>query len=489
MESSIKEVDEKKHIVFSRFRYYLSSLLLVVVDYVAIFSSVYFAGYARDGLMHFFYGIYPPLILNNFFVYGVIPCMFLFFIAYTELYTKRLPIWECVGRIFKVCLYVNVLILILTYFLGKAESISRLFLVLLWMGSFINLCLFRYISKKIMLHFGLWQIPILIIGAGKTAEILADTFENEPGIGYKIIGLIEDHSKERILTQKYPTLGCFHDIEKIIEKTEVQNVILATPGASRKQLVQLIYRIQPRVRNLTIVPDLFGIPMSNISVDSFYNQKTLILHLRNNLARRRNRILKRTFDFFASLIGTVIIAPILLVIAFLIYKSSPGPIIFAHMRIGTNGKVFPCYKFRSMVNNSQEMLCKYLEGNAEAREEWNRDFKLKNDPRVTQIGAFLRKTSLDELPQLFNVIKGEMSLVGPRPIIDKEIEKYSDSINDYYLVAPGMTGYWQISGRSDVDYDERVSMDSWYVRNWSFWQDIVILIKTIKVVFGKKGAY
>jgi undecaprenyl-phosphate galactose phosphotransferase len=489
MESGIKEVNEKQCIVFSRFKYYLSSSLLVVVDYVAIFSSVYVAGYVRDCLMHFFYGIYPPLILNNFFAYGVIPCMFLFFIAYTELYAKRLPTWEYIGRIFKVCLYVNVLILIFTYFLGKAESISRLFLVLLWLESFVNLCLFRYVSKKVLLNFGLWQIPILIIGAGKTAEILIDTFENEPGIGYEIIGLVEDHSKERILTQKYPMLGSFKDIEKIIEETEVQDVILATPGVSRKQLVQLIYRIQSRVRNLTIVPDLFGIPMSNVSVDSFYNQKTLVLHLRNNLARKRNRILKRVFDFMASLIGTILIAPILIIIAFLIYKSSPGSIIFSHMRIGTNGKVFPCYKFRSMVNNSQEMLSKYLEENAEAREEWNRDFKLKNDPRVTTIGEFLRKTSLDELPQLFNVIKGEMSLVGPRPIIDKEIEKYGEYINDYYLVRPGMTGYWQVSGRSDVDYKERVQMDSWYVRNWSLWQDLVLLVKTIGVVFGGKGAY
>lgn len=489
MESSTREVDKKALIVFSRFKYYLSSSLLVIVDYFAIFCSVYFAGYIRDYLMCFFYGVYPPLILNAFFVYGVIPCIFLFFMAYTELYTKRLPIWECVGRIFKVCLYVNVLVLIFTYFLGKAESISRLFLVLLWMGSFSNLCLFRYISKKVMLNIGFWQIPILMVGAGKTAEILADTFENEPGIGYKIIGLVEDHSQERMLTEKYPNLGRFCDIEKIIKETKVQDVILATPGASRNQLVQLIYRIQPRVRNLTIVPDLFGIPMSNVSVDSFYNQKTLVLHLRNNLARRRNRILKRMFDFSIALLGIIVISPILVGIAFLIYKSSPGQIIFSHMRIGTNGKIFPCYKFRSMVNNSQEMLEKYLANNVEALAEWNRDFKLKNDPRVTKIGAFLRKTSLDELPQLFNIIKGEMSLVGPRPIIDQEIEKYGEYINDYYIVSPGMTGYWQISGRSDIDYDERVRMDSWYVRNWSFWQDIVILIKTIRVVFGKKGAY
>jgi undecaprenyl-phosphate galactose phosphotransferase len=489
MESSTKEVNKKRHIVFSRFKYYLSSSLLVIIDYIAIVFAVVFAGYERDCVMRFFYDIYPPLILNGFFVYGVIPCMFLFFIAYTELYTRRFPIWEWIGRLFEVCLYVNILVIIFTYFIGKTENISRLFFIFLWMGSFINLCLFRYISKQALLAFGIWQIPILIIGAGKTAEILADTFKNEPGIGYEIIGLVEDHAAERPLTRKYPLLGSFTDIEKIIEISEVQDVILATPGADRKHLVQLIYRIQPHVRNLTIVPDLFGIPMSNVSVDSFYNQKTVVLHLRNNLARRRNRILKRTFDFFVSLMGTIIIVPILLIIALLIYKSSPGPIIFSHMRIGSNGKTFPCYKFRSMVSNSQEMLDKYLAKNTQAREEWNRDFKLKDDPRVTKIGAFLRKTSLDELPQLFNVIKGEMSLVGPRPIVDEEIGKYGDYINDYYIVAPGMTGYWQISGRSDVDYDERVRMDSWYVRNWSFWQDIVLLFKTINVVFRGKGAY
>lgn len=360
---------------------------------------------------------------------------------------------------------------------------------MLWFYSFCYLCFFRYLSKKLLLACGLWQIPILIIGAGKTAELLAVKFEQEPGIGYKIIGLVEDNADERFLATKYPVLGSFVDIEKILKGSGIQDVLLATPGADRETLIKLIYQIQPHVRNLTIVPDLFGIPMSNISVDSFYNEKTVVIHIQNNLARMHNRILKRTFDLVSSILGIIIISPILLIIALLIYKSSPGPVVFSHMRIGANGKKFPCYKFRSMVNNAQELLEDYLNKNPKAREEWENDFKLKNDPRITSIGSFLRRTSLDELPQLFNVIKGEMSLVGPRPIIDKEIEKYGDYIHDYYIVSPGMTGYWQVSGRSDVDYQERVQMDSWYVRNWSLWQDIILLFKTVGVVSGKKGAY
>lgn len=180
---------------------------------------------------------------------------------------------------------------------------------------------------------------------------------------------------------------------------------------------------------------------------------------------------------------------ILAIIAILIYLDSPGPIVFGHKRVGQDGKSFSCYKFRSMVPNAQEALEQYLKDNPAAREEWERDFKLKDDPRVTKIGKFLRKTSLDELPQLWNVLVGDMSLVGPRPIVRDEIVKYGDYINDFYLVPPGITGVWQVSGRSDTTYEERVLMDSWYVHNWSVWIDIVYLLKTVLAVAKSKGAY
>ena len=199
---------------------------------------------------------------------------------------------------------------------------------------------------------------------------------------------------------------------------------------------------------------------------------------------------KTLFDFTLTAVGTVAISPLLAYIAYRIKKEDPGPIFFAHTRIGKDGKPFPCYKFRSMVVNSKEMLEKHLAENPEARAEWEREFKLKNDPRITPIGQVLRKSSLDELPQIFNVLKGEMSLVGPRPVVQEELDKYyGEAVKEYCSVKPGITGLWQVSGRSDVDYPERVAMDVEYVRTRNLWKDIVILYKTFDVVLNKKGAY
>lgn len=243
------------------------------------------------------------------------------------------------------------------------------------------------------------------------------------------------------------------------------------------------------MRNLSFVPDLIGLPVGGLEVDSMFNEKMMVLRLRNNLARRYNRAIKLAFDMVLTLVGTICISPILALLVVLIKLDSPGPAVFAHRRIGRRGKSFPCYKFRTMCVDADIKLKEYLASNPAARREWEAEFKLKDDPRVTKIGKFLRKTSLDELPQIFNVLKGEMSLVGPRPIVAEEIVKYGDYINDYYMVRPGITGMWQVNGRSDTTYDERVRMDSWYVRNWSVWLDIVMLFRTFKTVIGGKGAY
>ena len=201
-------------------------------------------------------------------------------------------------------------------------------------------------------------------------------------------------------------------------------------------------------------------------------------------------VVKTAFDYILTLVGAVFISPLLAYIAYRIKKEDPGPVFFAHTRIGKDGKPFPCYKFRSMVVNSQEMLQKYLAENPAAREEWEHDFKLKDDPRVTPIGKVLRRTSLDELPQIFNVLRGEMSLVGPRPVIQEELDKYyGETAKLYCTVKPGITGLWQVSGRSDIGYDERVALDATYIKYRSMWGDIVILWKTIGVVLMKKGAY
>lgn len=183
-----------------------------------------------------------------------------------------------------------------------------------------------------------------------------------------------------------------------------------------------------------------------------------------------------------------LLAPAFVVLWWLVRKTGKQ-VFFGHERIGRGGKPFKCYKFRSMVPDAEKVLEELLRNDPAAREEWAREFKLKNDPRITSVGAFLRKTSLDELPQLWNVLKGEMSLVGPRPVVAEEIERYGQQAQHYMQARPGMTGLWQVSGRNDIDYDSRVYLDTWYVKNWSLWSDIVILLRTVRVVLGRDGAY
>jgi len=298
-----------------------------------------------------------------------------------------------------------------------------------------------------------------------------------------------DNPKSSSIAKEYPCLGAFKDVESVIKDTGVQTVLICAPGLESKRLVSLINQLQLLVKRVAFVPELFGLPTSNITARGMMEEQAVVLRVQNNLARKSNRIMKRIFDIVATVCGGLLILPILAIVAVLIYLDSPGPIVFGHKRVGQGGKEFPCYKFRSMVPNAQEALEVYLKENPAAREEWERDFKLKDDPRVTRIGKFLRKTSLDELPQLWNVLVGDMSLVGPRPIVRDEIVKYGDYINDFYLVPPGITGVWQVSGRSDTTYEERVLMDSWYVHNWSVWIDIVYLLKTVLAVVKSKGAY
>ncbi len=206
------------------------------------------------------------------------------------------------------------------------------------------------------------------------------------------------------------------------------------------------------------------------------------------IARPWRERLKWPMDKMGALCALVLLSPLFL---FLIYKvrQDGGPAFYSQKRLGKNGVLFKCWKFRSMVPNAGEVLQELLEQDPAARKEWEETYKLKNDPRITKIGHLLRKTSLDEIPQFFNVLKGDMGLVGPRPIVEDEIKFYKEKIKDYYAVKPGITGLWQVSGRNDVSYEQRVSLDSQYVRDCSIWTDIVILFKTVLVVLRREGAY
>lgn len=470
---------------YDKYTNYFLSALLFVIDYLSIVLAEQSAFVLRKwivsdgGTLH--------ISWLNFWV--VFPLLYLLFLNIEQLYNRRMQFWQVIEKIFQASLYAVVAIVIVLYIGQIAASTSRMFIFLLWLFSFIYLTVFRYLTKKFLEKVQLLRIPVLIIGAGKTAELLVKGIINDAGMGYKIIGLLEDNCVRNGILKRFPVLGKFADVEAVILKTGVQHVFIAAPGLEQEKLTRLIYKVQPLVKNIGIIPNLVGIPMGGIEVESLFNEKLMLLRLKNNLARSWNRYLKTIFDFALTLVGTVAISPILIFIAIWIYIDSPGPVIFKHTRIGKNGKKFFCYKFRSMCIDAKKKLAELLENDPVAKAEWKRDFKLKNDPRITKSGAFLRRTSLDELPQIFNVLKGEMSLVGPRPVIEEELERYGEYVNDYLMVKPGITGMWQINGRNDTSYAERVCMDSWYVRNWSIWIDNLILWRTLKSVIRCKGAY
>ena len=458
--------------------------VLICVDYMAIVCAEELAFNFRN-----FYTGNNSLHISwlNFWV--MFPLLYLIFLNIEQLYNRRAQFWQIIQKLFVTSCYAVTSIIILLYIARIAGSTSRMFIAFFWILSFILLVIFRYIVKKILEKYQLLQIPVLIIGAGKTAELLVQGIKNDAGMGYKIIGLLEDNKVEEGILENYPVLGKFSDAEQVITKYNINHVFIAAPGLEQGKLTKLIYKVQPLVKSMGVIPNLVGVPMGGIEAESLFNEKLMLLRLKNNLARPVNRWIKTIFDYVLTITGTIAISPILIVIAFWIYKDSPGPVIFKHRRIGKNGKEFNCYKFRSMCVDAKEKLEQILKTDPEVKAEWEKDFKLKNDPRITQSGAFLRKTSLDELPQIFNVLKGEMSLVGPRPIIRDEMARYGEYINDYLMVKPGITGMWQVSGRSDTNYKQRVQLDSWYVRNWSVWLDLMLLWRTSKTVFLCKGAY
>ena len=220
----------------------------------------------------------------------------------------------------------------------------------------------------------------------------------------------------------------------------------------------------------------------------FFGSELLLLSVKNNLAKTFHRLIKRVFDVVASSLLITIASPALVFLALQI-RLDGGPVFFKQSRVGKDGRAFNCFKLRSMHVDAEKRLAELLETDDALKEEWSRNFKLSNDPRVTKIGGFCRRTSLDELPQLINVLIGDMSLVGPRPLLFNEIDRYGDSLELYQLVRPGITGAWQISGRSNTTFEDRIALDEWYIRNWSIYYDVFCLIKTIGVVFDKEGAY
>lgn len=368
-------------------------------------------------------------------------------------------------------------------------SFPRLAWILTWGLVLVLVPTLRMTAKLILYKLNLWQRDTWVIGCGANAQEAYLAINSERNLGLNIVGFVASDGLSTSGKQinGLPVIAESPKwLEGINKKTQFIVAVESDQSDIRNNWLRN-FMIQG-YRYVSVIPTLRGMPLDSTDMSFIFSHEVMIFRVQQNLAKWSSRFLKRSFDVIGSLAIITVLSPVLIYISQKVKKDG-GPAIYGHERIGKGGKPFKCLKFRSMVINSKEVLDELLEKDMDAKREWDSTFKLKNDPRVTKIGSFLRRTSLDELPQLFNVLKGEMSLVGPRPIITAELVRYNEEVDYYLLSKPGMTGLWQVSGRSDVDYETRVYLDAWYVKNWSMWNDIAILFKTIGVVLKKDGAY
>ena len=462
----------------------MAGLIFAAGDYGAIVAAEMAALFVRN------YFITTDFLVRPVYTYVLVPLVFMAFIFTKRLYDKKMLFWQITEKLFYACVYGVVFSIVLMFLAQVSGDVSRLYVSLFACFSFPFLVVFRYVIGKILIAMHLFQTPVLIVGAGLSADAVVREIERDTGMEYDVVGFLEDHEPKTEFVRKYPVLGGFDDLEQVVKKTGVRSVLIAAPGLPQEKLAGLIYRAQTAAEDVGIIPNLVAVPMSNVTVETFFDEKIMVLHVKNNLAKASNRLVKRLFDICLTVPGVILLFPLFAWAAWKIQKDSPGPVIYKSLRIGKGGKPFICYKFRSMYMNAGEILEKYLNEHPKEKEEWDKYLKLKHeDPRVTPIGKWIRKTSIDELPQLWNVLIGNMSLVGPRPILPNEEERYGSSMKGYGSVNPGITGLWQTNGRSDVDFEGRIRMDDWYIHNWSVWIDMVLLWRTIQVVLKHKGAY
>jgi Undecaprenyl-phosphate galactose phosphotransferase WbaP len=307
-------------------------------------------------------------------------------------------------------------------------------------------------------------------------------------MGFEVVGYVDVGEPNPELKLNGQSIKNMEKLESLANQPGIQWVIALEHAQSEQRENWLRTLTQWGAIDISVIPAMRGIPLYGTDIAHFFSHEVALLRVGNNLRRWPARLTKRIFDILLAIVLLVFLSPLMLIIS-LVLKLEGGDVLFAHQRIGKNGRKFKCYKFRSMVPNAEKILEDILEKNSELKDQWEKDHKLKDDPRISKLGDFLRRTSMDELPQLLNVIKSEMSLVGPRPIVEEELHKYGLEKSYYLMVRPGMTGLWQVSGRNDTDYETRVYLDIWYVKNWSLWYDLALLFKTVKVVTSRSGAY
>jgi exopolysaccharide biosynthesis polyprenyl glycosylphosphotransferase len=407
-----------------------------------------------------------------------------FFGAYDP---RRLSSFVDEGKAILLTILVGMLALSSFFYLFNIEFRSR---TLFFYFAFIDLALLinyrlavRYVVRSLVAG-GYNVRRVLLVGTTKVGQELAYIIRSQPWTGLSVTGFVDDDPQLRnSRVEEWPVLGNTEELPELIAAHGVADVIVALPGCEHEKIAEIVLNLQAQPVRVRVVPDLFEMVSVRAQVEDFWGIP--LIGLRDPVITGFDRVVKRTFDLVLSSVLVVLLSPVMLLIAVAIKLDSSGPALFRQSRVGENGRLFSMHKFRTMVHGADKMVADledngiYVDG----------VYKVKQDPRITRVGRFLRRMSLDELPQLFNVLKGEMSLVGPRPEQPWIVERYQPWQRKRLSVMPGMTGWWQVNGRSDRPLFLNTEYDLYYIQNYSPVLDLVILWKTIWVVLRGKGAY
>ena len=394
--------------------------------------------------------------------------------------------------------YVNVLngctaglvVLVLYSFLDRSveHDISRGWLAMVWTFSVASVSLMRFSYRRLVYHLrrqGLFTRRALVVGTNQEGRAVAAQLQTSSSAGVEVVGFVEPGlSSGAQQVDGLPVLRGFNRLDSLIQSLGVVELIVV-PTALRRQELLDIYRdwgTDKRVR-ICLSSGLYELFTNGAQVREV--GFVPLVHLNRTRITGLDALLKATLDYVGALIGVIFLSPVFLAITFLVRRDSPGKAIYRRRVVGLYGREFDAYKFRTMISDADA----YLEAHPELKEEWNQTGKIQDDPRITRIGRLLRRYSLDELPQLFNVLKGEMSLVGPRMITPAELRHFGRWQHNLLTVKPGMTGLWQVSGRSDLSYEDRVKLDMQYIRNYTVWSDLKLLFNTARAVLAGRGAY
>lgn len=392
-------------------------------------------------------------------------------------YGLRVPFWTEVQHLAYGC----AMALLADGFLQFAlkNGFSRLWLVHTWLLAVPLMLLMRRGMRLLLRAVGLWEVPALVVGTSARIDDAVELLRSERSLGYSVA------ATETLESLKAAWPGSWLEA---CRRVGAQIVVLAADDADMASHRGLMNDLTLGGIPYIHVQSLGGMPVIAVESHHVLGQDLLLISAQSPLSRPLARGAKTVFDYAGALLILIFALPFLGVVALLIRRDG-GPVFYVHTRIGKDGVPFRCLKFRTMVTDADARLAGLLERDADARAEWAAARKLRRDPRVTAVGARLRAYSLDELPQLVNVLRGEMSLVGPRPVTAEELERFGDDLSFYTHTRPGITGLWQVSGRSATDFVRRTQLDAWYVKNWSLWLDVVILLRTVPAVLSRHGAY